>query len=151
MKNEARFVTSSHRLLARKGGARPALLRCVRSDGDQSDGEHHVGGDDALVTTGYAGRPATHPVVRAHRDIARAFAPHDGENHEAAADASIPPVIAEKSTLTLTLDSERRMHLRMACAFTGGSPQKLVTRALDQYLDTLDDQPLPNDDTTSRN
>lgn len=42
-----------------------------------------------------------------------------------------------KAAFTLRLDQDRHLKLRLACAVTGTSAQQLVTRALDELLETM--------------
>lgn len=44
-----------------------------------------------------------------------------------------------KAAFTLRLDQERHLRLRLASAVSGRSAQQLVTQALDQFLETLDE------------
>jgi len=47
------------------------------------------------------------------------------------------PVARGKAAFTLRLDPARHLKLRLACAVTGRSAQQLVTRALDELLESM--------------
>ena len=134
------IASLSPTLLARKGGAKPAMrpqvsALLVSHDGTEAHEDlgwndmghdhahnHVVGGEVVPI-----GRdlPA---VVRQQRAIASALGE---ERHSALANG-------RRAAFTLRLDAERHLKLRLACTLRGRSAQQLVTEALDKLLS---DQP----------
>lgn len=152
-------------LLARKGAAQPAMRRPMLGFGRaapavaQDDlGWNDMGYDlppaDVQPTAALPLTPMpvpVPPVVKEQRKLAEQIvnriAP-EPENKPLA-----PPRIAgggRKAAFTLRLDPDRHLRLRLACTVEGRSAQQIVTRALDQYLETLPEidrlaQQLPRD------
>ncbi len=141
------------RLLARKGGAKPAMrpqssaLAVSHEDfahddlgwndmghehDDAHDGAHgatHHGGE--VVSIDSAGRLQAHlpEVVRQQRGLS-----HDlGTERGSALNAG------RRAAFTLRVDAERHLQLRLACAVQGRSAQQLVTEAVDRLLAELPD------------
>ena len=125
------------RLLARKGGARPAMrsqASILQFQQDHEDlGWNDMGHDPepiaevvpiAADTSFTAQRPA---VVRQQRQMASRY---EGERRSALADG-------RRAAFTLRLDADRHLKLRLACTIRGRSAQQLVTEALDALLDSL--------------
>lgn len=104
------------------------------------------------------------PVVEQQRAIAESFAADEDDEAEAEAVAPVPAVKARKKVIeakepadvvelprrprqspgargkaafTLRLDPERHLKLRLACAVTHRSAQRIVTDALDEFLSSL--------------
>lgn len=154
------FASLTSSLLARKGGARPAMRRAVTlCEAAQDDlGWNDMGDDD----TGY--QPTSAPLTGL-TPMPSAPAAEIVSIHEAqpiAAPAAPPPVVEQrqqlaaqvekaapparaamadrgaKAAFTLRLDRERHLRLRLACAVNHRSAQQIVTEALDSYLN---DQP----------
>ncbi|HCF24977.1 MULTISPECIES: hypothetical protein [unclassified Novosphingobium] len=125
------------RLLARKGGARPAMrpaasaLAVQDQPTDHDDlgwndmGEPHVTGEVLALHQG----SDVPEVVRQQRDLARQVA---AERRSALADG-------RRAAFTLRLDAERHLKLRLACTITGRSAQSLVTEALDRMISEVPD------------
>lgn len=138
------------RLLARKGGARPAMrpqLLPLPADAlaDELDDlgwndmghDHDEAGDheprfgevislDPDMPVGAASEPQ---VVRQQRAISRRVAT---ERRSALADG-------RRAAFTLRVDAERHLKLRLACTLKGRSAQQLVTDAIDRLLAELPD------------
>lgn len=125
------------RLLARKGGARPAMRPAASALAVQDQLVDH---DDL----GWNDMGAAHPtgevlsihsgaevpeVVRQQRDLARQVA---AERRSALAEG-------RRAAFTLRLDAERHLKLRLACTITGRSAQSLVTDALDRLISEVPD------------
>ena len=109
----------SSSLLARKGQARPAMR-------PQTAALH--GGDDlGWNDMGDAPRVDPLPPVLLQRKALRA------EFAEPALALGVPD---KARAFTLRLDAERHLRLRLAAAIEGVSAQTLVTRALDQFLNS---------------
>ncbi|MBS0482365.1 MAG: hypothetical protein JSR96_09475 [Proteobacteria bacterium] len=131
-------------LLARKGGARPAMrpqLGLVQVDAlaRQIDdlGWNDMGDDapefdeaaDIVSLTPDARFPAAHEpdVVRQQRTIA----------HRVAAERRSALASGRRAAFTLRVDAERHLKLRLACTIKGRSAQQLVTEAIDRLLADL--------------
>ena len=165
---EARsFASLTGSLLARKGGARPAMRPHTLTSpqmlddlgwddmGDAADVHEHVPSSIAALT------PAPKPVAPAEEEVPvhaqqRVLADHFGPA-ESAEPTALPEAVVtalrspvgkrrrgrkdstpgKKAAFTLRLDAERHLRLRLASALTGRSSQQLVTSALDSFLETL--------------
>lgn len=125
------------RLLARKGGARPAMrsqASIIQFQQDTEDlGWNDMGHDPEpmaevvpiIADTSFTGHLPE--VVRQQRHVASRY---DGERRSALADG-------RRAAFTLRVDAERHLKLRLACTIRGRSAQQLVTEALDALLDSL--------------
>jgi hypothetical protein len=132
------FASLNPTLLARKGGAKPAMrsqasaVMVSHEDLGWNDMGHDLEPHEADVlpfnpdSRGSAGVPE---VVRQQRAIARQVA---SERRSALADG-------RRAAFTLRVDAERHLKLRLACTVKGRSAQQLVTQALDDLLDSLPD------------
>jgi len=162
--SEARpFASLSSSLLARKGGAKPAMRPQAfgnigaslddlgwndMGDAPLPEPAEHVPSSIAALTP--APRAVEHPPVREQqRVIAEELgAEEEDEVHSEPASAVPAPVVAmprrrpalaarDKAAFTLRLDPDRHFRLRLACALTGRSAQQIVTGALDEILKTF--------------
>jgi hypothetical protein len=120
------------RLLARKGGARPAMRQAASALAVQDQltdhddlGWNDMGGEVLPLHQG----TDVPEVVRQQRDLARQVA---AERRSALADG-------RRAAFTLRLDAERHLKLRLACTITGRSAQSLVTEALDRLISEVPD------------
>ena len=124
------FASLGPSLLARKGGARPAMrpqLAAVQP-AQFVDDHDDLGWNDM----GHDHPPAAQPVpevVRQQHEVARHFA---APRRSALADG-------RRAAFTLRVDAERHLKLRLACTLRNRSAQQLVTDALDRLLDELPD------------
>lgn len=161
--NEIRsFASLSGSLLARKGGARPAMrpqlsnLASLDDLGWDDMGPAHDEPSEHVPSSIAALTPA--PKAPAGRDddvLAQQRALND-HFREIPADAPPPAVVTplpvpktprkvasepraagRKAAFTLRLDADRHLRLRLASAVTGQSSQLLVTAALDRFLESL--------------
>ncbi|MCZ8172495.1 MAG: hypothetical protein ACK442_09125 [Novosphingobium sp.] len=140
------FASLSPTLLARKGGARPAMrpqLGALTPDAlaRQIDdlGWNDMGDDvdpapvaEVVSITPDVPAPRMAPVpavVNQQSEVARLVA---APRRSALADG-------RRAAFTLRVDSERHLKLRLACAIRNRSAQQLVTEALDRLLDELPD------------
>ena len=126
-KSEHRPIASlTPRLLARKGGAKPAMrpqasaLALSHEDLGWNDMGHDAG-DFGQVVPIESGREVPE-VVRQQRTLGR-----DVARRSALADG-------RRAAFTLRVDAERHLQLRLACTVKGRSAQQLVTEALDRLL-----------------
>lgn len=136
-------------LLARKGGARPAMRQAfnvlpvamIASDHDDL-GWNDMGGAEDPVPVVSAQVHALHQasplppavlpeVVRQQRALPRQVAVQH-ERRSALAEG-------RRAAFTLRLDAERHLQLRLACTIQGCSAQALVTAALDRLLADIPD------------
>ena len=119
-------------LLARKGGARPAMrsqLEAALVPADPEDLGWNDMGDETAAMPGPANVPAIGHIVDFPRAVPR---PRRARNPRGSALEA-----GRKAAFTLRLDAERHLKLRLACAVGGRSAQQLVTDALDQLLDCI--------------
>ncbi len=126
MSDHKPIASLTPRLLARKGGAKPAMRpqagALVLSHEDL--GWNDMGHDEAdfgHVVSIESGRdmPA---VVRQQRTLGR-----EVERRSALAEG-------RRAAFTLRMDAERHLQLRLACTVKGRSAQQLMTEALDRLL-----------------
>ena len=146
------FASLTSGLLARKGGARPAMRRAYMPGGDkptlplsvQDDlGWNDMGEDtpppaplamireDMPQPEVQAAAPA---IVRQQEQLAEQIA--EPEEREAWVPAPIVRPRGAKAAFTLRLDPERHLRLRLACAVNNRSAQQIVTQALDAFLNS---------------
>ncbi|MFN9377611.1 MAG: hypothetical protein ACK564_11415 [Novosphingobium sp.] len=142
------FASLSPTLLARKGGARPAMrpqLGPIGGDAlarqlddlgwndmghDDDDAPQHSAEVVSIAPDSLAPVYAPVPeVVRQRSEMARRVST---ERRSALADG-------RRAAFTLRVDAERHLKLRLACAVRNRSAQQLVTEALDKLLDELPD------------
>lgn len=131
------LASLSPTLLARKGGAKPAMRAQtmaipVATDFSDDDVNHELGWNDMGGDHGHEAE-----VVPINRDagvrhqqqrLAREFAPVGASSRQSA--------IAQgrKAAFTLRLDEDRHLRLRLACTASNLSAQAVVTQALDRFL-----------------
>lgn len=156
-------------LLARKGGARPAMrpqLAPIAADAPPHNGLEDLGWNDmghdhptapasptatpatsSEPSNSSTGEPApAAPVVAIEPTIAipaPAIPPVVEQQREVARRVAVPRRSAlaagRRAAFTLRLDAERHLRLRLASAVSHRSAQQLVTEALDRLLDELPD------------
>ncbi len=127
-------------LLARKGGARPAMRRqaSLAVQSPTPEGLDDLGwndmGDEATAAADHRPAQTASPVARQvamlHAGLkpAASAAASRAPTHEPVADAN------RKCAFTLRLDTERHLRLRLLSAVTNMSAQQLVTEALDALI-----------------
>ena len=130
------FASLGPSLLARKGGARPAMrpqlaaVQPAQFVADHDDlGWNDMGHDHALSAQPAPAEHVVPEVVRRQQEVARHFA---APRRSALADG-------RRAAFTLRVDAERHLKLRLACTLKNRSAQQLVTDALDRLLDELPD------------
>lgn len=121
------FASLGPSLLARKGGAKPAMrpqLGPLQHDALARQVED-LGWNDMGEDDGHAGAEvySIAPARPAHGAADRRSALADGR----------------RAAFTLRVDAERHLKLRLACTVKGRSAQQLVTDAIDRLLDELPD------------
>lgn len=113
------------RLLARKGGAKPAMRPAMSALAIQQSVEmDDLGWNDMGEVISLHSEEALPEVVRRQRALARDVG---AERRSALADG-------RRAAFTLRLDADRHLKLRLACTVLGKSAQQLVTEALDTVL-----------------
>lgn len=127
------FASLTPTLLARKGGARPAM-RSQAAAAAVAMQHEDLGWNDM----GHAGAEIVHltpegaevpEVLLQQQEIQNRIA---RERRSALADG-------RRAAFTLRVDADRHLKLRLACTLGNRSAQQLVTEALDQLLDSLPD------------
>lgn len=132
-----KLASLSPTLLARKGGARPAIRSAqaeLAATGDAAataekttlarHGRKQAGAKVvALDSLRAVAAPAANAVRRQREQLAEQFS------------GKARP--ARPAAFTLRLDAERHLQLRLAAALTGRSAQNLVVEALDSFLASL--------------
>jgi hypothetical protein len=138
------FASLSPTLLARKGGAKPAMrpqfARLGQFDGaaarqfDDDLGWNDHGEDYENENEGEVVQfaPEVPEVVRQQQAVARRVARSARPRCKALDEG-------RRAAFTLRVDAERHLKLRLACTLDNRSAQQLVTEALDRFLDELPD------------
>ncbi|MFT4025898.1 MAG: hypothetical protein QM676_03710 [Novosphingobium sp.] len=167
--NEPKPLASlSPTLLARKGGAKPAMRRqmhypdsLARTMVEDDLGWNDMGEEDHAPQAGQAEAGALagagevvpikamvelpvvseKPAVLQHREaIAEQVAPFEPQASKAiAAPRRSALNDGRRAAFTLRMDAERHLKLRLACTIRNRSAQQLVTEALDRLIDELPD------------
>ena len=157
--SESSFASLSSTLLARKGGAKPAMRPQNTSGqidgpqaaasledlgwndmGDNGDDEKSGAENTSVVSLKPDQEPpadALSPVRETIDRIARKLeAPATRPAPDTAANAERKPAMqsSKRAAFTLRLDQRRHLKLRLACTVHGKSAQALVTDALDALL-----------------
>ncbi len=163
--SDASFASLGPTLLARKGGAKPAmrpqlapLPEMVADEQLEDLGWNDMGQDDPAANENGADIVELNPaaaqvtdkdgplVKRQQRDLATRLLREDAE-----AEAPTPKPVAKtqkkrtktaakrRAAFTLRLDPDRHLKLRLAATMQGVSAQALVTDALDAMFDGIDD------------
>lgn len=124
------FASLSPSLLARKGGAKPAMrpqLGPLQHDAlarqVEDLGWNDMGHDDDFAGAEVYSIAPDAPRRAQRRAVDRRSALADGR----------------RAAFTLRVDAERHLKLRLACTVKGRSAQQLVTDAIDRLLDELPD------------
>jgi len=175
------FASLNPSLLARKGGAKPAMrpqiapLSALPSTGDKTDpaerledlGWNDMGDDAAAAAKGTAAsqenlsgeivaiNEGTKHQIAADRIVSQARAQQEalaqrigaqdtdgqdgGERRASRASRRSAFSQGRRAAFTLRLDRERHLKLRLASAVSGQSAQQLLTRALDEMLERMDE------------
>ncbi len=136
--NEPRpFAALSSSLLARKGGAKPAMRPHGYGPGSSDDlGWNDLGGDGASASPHRGTISAPPAVLRQRAELAHELAAAPAPAGEPMP-IRLPRGARGKAAFTLRLDPERHLRLRLACAVKHRSAQEIVTEALDQLLAQL--------------
>jgi hypothetical protein len=152
--NENRsFASLEPTLLARKGGAKPAMRPQVAptfnaqplppiedlgwNDMGEAEGDEAYEQEPEVLQLAPAGGK---PAVRQHIEAIAAHLARAGRNDNANPHASAPkvaPADRRRAAFTLRLDSERHLKLRLASTIKNRSAQQIVTEALDRLLDAM--------------
>lgn len=149
---ESSFASLSPTLLARKGGAKPAMRPQNTSgpvDGKQAAasledlGWNDMGDEESQKVIQFkpdttAPADAASPVRDTIERIAsRLEAPATGKAANAERKKKAVGTSGKRAAFTLRLDQDRHLKLRLACTVTSKSAQALVTDALDAFLSEM--------------
>lgn len=143
------FASLSPTLLARKGGARPAMrpqLGPIAGDalarqlddlgwndmGHDADAPTEQHSAEVVPITPESVAPDFAPVPEVVRQL-------EGVSQRLAAPRQSALANGRRAAFTLRVDAERHLKLRLACAVANRSAQQLVTEALDRLLEDLPD------------
>ncbi|TCD02017.1 hypothetical protein EYB45_10035 [Erythrobacteraceae bacterium CFH 75059] len=154
--NDASFASLSPRLLARKGGARPAMRSQAGlahsmakvQESDLEDLGWNDLGDDAHdnPAAGTISTASAEVIAIAARKPVAKTAPASPpsslpakRSKRAPSDSTVARDKADRAAFTLRLDAERHLRLRLACTLRQRSAQQLVTEALDALLSGMAD------------
>lgn len=129
------LASLSPTLLARKGGAKPAMRQhsvAASMPGEFEDAEidHELGWNDMGESAHQAEIvpiTRTADARRQQQHLTREFAKAERERQSAFARG-------RKAAFTLRLDEDRHLRLRLACTAQNLSAQAVVTQALDKFL-----------------
>jgi predicted HicB family RNase H-like nuclease len=145
MNDTRSFAKLSSGLLARKGGALPAMRSAANKVQHHQQATAHqlnvdLGHDDMgedaeviALNPGVTFAQATVPkVVQQQAEVAMRLSKPSKERRSALAEG-------RNAAFTLRLDAERHLQLRMACTLQNRSAQQLITDALDQMIAGLPD------------
>jgi hypothetical protein len=137
--SEATFASLNQSLLARKGGAKPAMrpqsglpIATATAEALEDLGWNDMGGDELsnVVPISPASNDADDaPVLTLAKKIA---AP---ANTTAVRKSALKQ--GKRAAFTLRLDAERHLKLRLASTIKGQSAQQIVTDALDSLLNEI--------------
>lgn len=145
---EPTFASLNPSLLARKGGAKPAMRpqhglvnapaptpEHLEDLGWNDMGQHPADSEPAPV------RPATNVVAMAPQDNEVHRQQHEIVERVAAPVRPRKPALdrGKRAAFTLRLDAERHLKLRLACTVRNRSAQQIVTEALDRLLGDMPD------------
>lgn len=149
---EASFASLSPTLLARKGGAKPAMRPQLAPIPDASQanledlGWNDMGQDDAAAKTADVvqltppdAKAATAPAVLKQQKALADQIEQDNAPTNKQAKRRRAVDQGKRAAFTLRLDAERHLKLRLASTMKNCSAQQLVTDALDALLDEIDE------------
>ena len=149
---EASFASLSPTLLARKGGAKPAMRPQLAPIPDASQanledlGWNDMGQDapeaktaDVVHLTPPDAKAATAPAVLKQQRALADRVTQDNAPEEKPTKRRRAVDQGKRAAFTLRLDAERHLKLRLAATMNNCSAQQLVTDALDALLEEIDD------------
>ncbi len=141
---EPTFASLNQSLLARKGGAKPAmrpqhaLMPQPASAAEPLEdlGWNDMGGGDEPQDNVVSLDTGANEVRRRQRQLARSF---DESGAALPREGASAAVRGKRAAFTLRLDPERHLKLRLACTLNNRSAQQLVTEALDRLIADMPD------------
>ena len=146
--SEASFASLNPAILARKGGAKPAMrpqLGPIPTAVDAANledlGWNDMGDDAATQAQQSADVVQLNPKISADADVIE----QDNEplvkapSQKSKSTRQSALGRGKRAAFTLRLDAERHLKLRLASTMKGESAQQLVTEALDTLLSKIDD------------
>ena len=131
--SEANFASLNQSLLARKGGAKPAMrpqsgIPSVAATAEALEdlGWNDMGGEEPSNVV---------PIAAASNDAGDASAVTLSKKPAAPRKSALKQ--GKRAAFTLRLDAERHLKLRLASTIKGESAQQIVTEALDALLNDI--------------
>ncbi|MEZ5743357.1 MAG: hypothetical protein R3D89_06425 [Sphingomonadaceae bacterium] len=150
MTDAGAFASLSPTLLARKGGAKPAMrpqLQPMQQFHEATAREMHddLGWNDMGEDVDPADASGAEVVSIGGREMSGGGKPAVVQQRESLEQSVRQPAAPRSSALkqgrraafTLRLDAERHLKLKLASTVTSESAQQIVTDALDQYLESM--------------
>jgi len=147
--SEVSFASLSPAILARKGGAKPAMRRQLGPIPDATDAANleDLGWNDMGEDVTEQATQQSAEIVRLTPKIANEAEPIQQDNEPLIKSPSAKTKTKPRSALgsgkraafTLRLDADRHLKLRLASTMRGESAQQLVTQALDTLLGQIED------------
>lgn len=139
---EPTFASLNPSLLARKGGAKPAMRpqhglpapQVAVQDQLEDLGWNDMGTGDDTSDNVVSLTDSSNEVHRQQQEVAERVAAIAPTRSKATALSH-----GKRAAFTLRLDSERHLKLRLACTVKGRSAQQIVTEALDRLLGEMPD------------
>lgn len=147
---EPTFASLNPSLLARKGGAKPAMRpqhglpapQVAMQDQLEDLGWNDMGTGESPADNVISLTDSSNEVHRQHHQIAErvaAVSPARPKGAALAQGKGAALAQGKRAAFTLRLDSERHLKLRLACTVKGRSAQQIVTDALDRLLNDMPD------------
>jgi len=143
------FASLSPTLLARKGGARPAMRPQLGPIGGDALARQlddlgwndmgHDADEPAVLHSAEVVSIAPDSLAPVYAPVPEVVRQRDEAKRRVAGSRRSALADGRRAAFTLRVDAERHLKLRLACAVNGRSAQQLVTEALDQLLDELPD------------
>jgi septal ring-binding cell division protein DamX len=145
---ENSFASLSPALLARKGGAKPAMRPQSSLPGNIDNKTaaaslEDLGWNDMGPSAESASEkapektPEKTPMPRAETPASNVAVLQTAKTAPTAIGAASSPASAKRAAFTLRLDPERHLRLRLASTVRNCSAQQFVTEALDQMLEDM--------------
>jgi len=142
--SDANFASLNPALLARKGGAKPAMRPQVgpsaaaSQNADLEDLGWNDMGNDSDASKATAEADIASPARKQQEQVAASIN-YRRDTSNATKQRSSALEQGKRAAFTLRLDADRHLRLRLAATIKGVSAQALVTQALDEHLSQIVD------------
>lgn len=134
------FASLNPTLLARKGGAKPAMRSPLASMPHFDGAAARQFADDDLGWNDHGeDHQPTGEVVQFSAEVPEVVRQQQAVAHRINRPRRKALDQGRRAAFTLRVDAERHLKLRLACTLDNRSAQQLVTEALDRFLDELPD------------